>query len=190
VRIFLAVFPPPAAVDVAFRAIETLRRPGDGVSWVKRDNLHFTLRFLGELGADGLRRVSEAAREAAAERSAFGVKLGPPGAFPSAKRARVLWLGLSEGAEPFAQLAAALERSLARRGFAPEGRGFEPHLTLGRVRTPGRDWTSELIAAPSPDSDPAARFAVERLSVVRSTLSPGGSRYDLKSAAPLGAPSP
>ncbi len=187
-RCFLAVFPPPAAQAVAARAIDSLRRPGDGVSWVKPDNLHYTLRFLGEVGHDGARRAAEAAMEAAAGLAAFDVTLGGPGAFPRAKGARVLWLGLEHGAEPFVALARRLETSLARRGFAPEGRGFEAHLTLGRVREPGRDWSAPLAAAGTPAGDPAARVTVDAIACVESTLSPRGSIYRVWERAPLARP--
>jgi len=185
-RLFVAVFPPAATQALAASVGESLRTPNDGVSWVKGANLHYTLRFVGHVGQDGARRVREAAGEAARAHAPFGLKLGPPGAFPTARQARVIWLGTLEGAEPFAQLATTLERGLARRGFAPEGRPFTPHLTLGRVRTPGRDWTEALIRARPVDHEAAARFGVEELCVVRSTLSPRGSRYEMLEVARLG----
>ncbi len=184
-RIFLAVFPPAAAQDLAFGVIEGLRRPGDGVSWVKRDNLHYTLRFLGEIGEDGLRRATEAAREAASGGPAFDAMLGACGAFPSAKRARVLWLGLAAGEEPLLGLARRLETALARRGFAPEGRDFSAHLTIGRVREPGPDWGARLAAVKSLEGGRDAGFRVSALSVMKSTLSPKGSIYEVIAAAPL-----
>lgn len=183
-RIFLAVFPPSEAQGLAAAAIDKLRSAGDGVSWVKRDNLHYTMRFIGDVGEDGARRVAEAAREAAAAHDGFGVALGPPGAFPTAKKARVIWLGLNTGNEPFAQLAHSLEQSLARRGFEPEEREFSAHLTLGRVREPGRDWTAKLLEAGAPEGD-AARFAVSEIAVVESQLSPGGSIYNVRERAKL-----
>jgi len=186
VRLFLAVIPPAGTQALAAGVIDRLRRPGDGVSWVKRENLHYTLRFIGEVGEDGARRIEEAAREAAAACPPFGAILGPPGAFPNGRRARVIWLGLSEGHEPFALLARALERALAKRGFAPEGRDFTAHLTLGRVREPGRDWTADLAAIAAPDG-PAARFGVEAIDVVASRLSPGGSVYTVRARAELAA---
>lgn len=183
-RIFLAVFPPLATRKLAATVIEKLRRPGDHVSWVAPENLHFTLRFIGEVGDDGLRRIEEAAREAAAAHRAFGVALGPPGAFPTAKRARVLWLGLQQGSEPFARLAGSLEDALAKRGWQPESRDFSAHLTLGRVREPGFDWTPALTRIVAPEG-PDARFAVEAIDVVESQLSRGGSIYTVRSRAPL-----
>ena len=91
-RIFLALFPSPAVQEAAHRIIERLRRPDDDVSWVKRENLHYTLRFMGELDEEGVSRVIAAGRLGVAERPPFTASLGKVGAFPGAHRARVLWL--------------------------------------------------------------------------------------------------
>jgi 2'-5' RNA ligase len=182
-RLFLAVFPPPEVQGVVFAAAESLKRASDGVSWVKRENLHYTLRFMGELGADGARRVGEGADEAAAAGSPFAAALGSLGAFPTARRARVLWAGMTEGAEPLTRLARSLEAALKKRGFDAADHPFSPHLTLGRVRDPRHDWTDRLAAVPL---DPAAtRFTVDRLCVVESRLSPKGSTYTTLHEAPL-----
>ncbi len=191
-RLFLAVFPPPEVQRAAFALIERLRRPGDEVSWVKQENLHYTMRFLGEVGEDGARRATEAAREAAARSTAFRAALGGLGAFPSPRRARVLWLGMSEGAEALVALARDLEQALDRRGFAPEGRRFTAHLTLGRVREPrggGRaeaDWSRALDEARGEVAGPP--FTVDRISVVESRLNPKGSIYTVRADGVLAAP--
>lgn len=182
-RLFLAVFPTPEAQAVAARATDALRatRGGNSVSWVKRENLHFTLRFLADQDDAGLARALLAAREAAAARAPFEVALGGLGAFPTAKRARVLWAGLEDGAEAMRKLSVTLEKALAKHGFPAADHDFEPHLTLGRVRTPA-DWTERLVKAASPE----VRFKVERIVLVQSALAPGGSRYDVVGEAPLG----
>jgi 2'-5' RNA ligase len=182
-RLFLAVFPPAAVQRAAHAASEALRRPGDSVSWVKPDNLHYTLRFLGELGEEGARRAGEAAAEAAATERAFEATLGGLGAFPDARRARVIWMGMTAGAEPLERLARTLEGALRKRGFDPADRPFSAHLTLGRVRTPGSDWTPRLAAARVEPS----RFVVDRMVVVQSQLTPKGSNYTVRSEAALGA---
>jgi len=184
-RIFLAVFPSPPAQQAAFAVSEQLRRPGDGVSWVKRDNLHYTLRFMGELDEGDVTRVTEAAREAAAAQASFAARLGEVGAFPSVRRARVLWLGLSIGAEPLVALAERLERALVARGFEPAGRPFSAHLTIGRVREGGADWSAALAAWVAGAAAPAPAFTVGRLSVVQSTLARGGSIYQVRADAAL-----
>jgi 2'-5' RNA ligase len=179
-RLFLAVFPPRAVQDAAAGVIDGLRKDRDGVSWVRRENLHYTLRFLGELGEDGARRAGAAAREAASAHAAFEASLDGPGAFPSAAKARVLWLGMREGADLLVALARTLEQALRTRGFDRAERPFAPHLTIGRPRTVA-DWAQRLESAPALD----ARFRVSELLLIESTLSPGGSRYDVRERAPL-----
>jgi 2'-5' RNA ligase len=179
-RLFIAVFPPPEVQTAAHRASDPLRLGHDAVAWVRPENLHYTIRFLGEQDAAAARRAEAAMREAAASRSRFGASLGGFGAFPSARRARVLWIAMLQGAEPMRLLATAVEASLAREGFEPADQAFEPHLTVGRVRAPG-DWTARLIDAPTTE----ARFQVDRLWLVRSTLAPAGSRYERVAEAPL-----
>jgi 2'-5' RNA ligase len=182
-RIFLAVFPPAAVQRAAHAVGERLRAAGDGVSWVKADNLHYTMRFIGDVGEDGARRVGEAATAAAAKHRAFDATLGGVGAFPNAKRARVIWLGLARGGPELEALARGLETELRARGFDRADKRFTAHLTLGRVRDFGADWTGRLDAVPA--LDPAPGFRVDRLLVVRSQLNPKGSIYTVETESHL-----
>lgn len=187
-RTFLAVFPSPPVQEAARRVIERLRFPDDDVSWVRRENLHYTLRFLGDLDEDGVSRLIAAARRGAAERSPFTATLGGAGAFPSARRARVLWLGLSEGAESLTALASGLEQALRDQGFDAAERAFSPHLTLGRVRRREQDWSARLAGvAATLERGWAPAFTIDRVVVVESTLSPGGSIYRVRAEAALAA---
>src|SRR5512134_1285875 len=124
-RLFIAVFPPPDVQQAAYRAADPLRIGHDAVAWVKRENLHYTMRFLGEVDDAAAERAAGAMREAAATRQRFGAALGGFGAFPSAKRARVLWVGMVQGAEPMRLLASALDEALTRHGFEPADQAFE-----------------------------------------------------------------
>ncbi|MFN8587923.1 MAG: RNA 2',3'-cyclic phosphodiesterase [Candidatus Eisenbacteria bacterium] len=181
-RLFFAVFPPPEAQVAAARASDALRatRGGNSVSWVRRDNLHFTLRFLGEQDDAGFAAAESALRDAARSQAACSLALGGLGAFPNAKRARVLWAGLTSGEAELRKLSKALESALGKHGFAPSDHDFEPHLTLGRVRTPA-DWSERLAKTPAP----TARFRVDKLLLVQSVLAPGGSKYDVVAEAKL-----
>jgi RNA 2',3'-cyclic 3'-phosphodiesterase len=189
-RIFVALFVPDAVRDAVVDAIESLRRPGDGVSWVKPENLHYTLRFTGALGEDGTRRVGEAVDEAARRHSPFELALGGLGCFPPKGVPRVLWTGASLGAEPLEAYARDLEQGLRGRGFDRADHPFRAHLTIGRVRdarggpalAPSRDWREALAAV----ALQAPAFRVERVAVVHSQLSPKGSMYTVLRQAVLG----
>jgi len=179
-RLFIAVFPPPDIQTAAYRAADPLRPGHDAVAWVRRENLHYTMRFLGEVDEASAANAAAAMRDAATNRAKFGASLGGFGAFPSAKRARVLWIGMLQGAEPMRLLASALDASLKRHGFEAADEGFEPHLTVGRVRAPG-DWTTRLLDAPTVE----ARFQVDRLRLMKSVLALGGSKYETVEEAVL-----
>lgn len=170
-RLFIAVFPPPAVQAGVDRAAAPLldRQPG---AWVRPRNLHFTLRFLGACDEAAIEPATRAMHAAVAGRPAFAVELRGCGAFPSPQRARVIWRGVGRGAAALEGLAAALESALVGEGFAPAAQPFAAHLTLGRPRQQG-DWSARLGAA-SPDP---ITFPVERIALVSSELAAGGSRY-------------
>ena len=173
-RLFIAVFPSPEVQAIAHRAAAPLRVGGrDAVSWVSANNLHYTMRFLGDIDESAAVRAVEAMRAAATAHTRFGATLGGFGAYPTAKKARVLWIGMLQGAEPMRLLATSLEQALRKQKFERADDAFEPHLTVGRVRTPG-DWTTRLIDTPTGET----RFQVDRLLLVKSTLAAGGSRYE------------
>lgn len=180
-RLFIAVYPPPEVQQAAHAAAAPLRSPRDGVTWVAPEQMHYTMRFLGECDEAQLTRAREAMRAAAAAHARFGAALGGFGAFPTAKRARVLWIGLLQGSEAMRLLSGTLEEQLAAQGFEPSEQEFEPHLTVGRVRTPA-DWTARLIEA----SVPEARFQVDRLALVRSTLQAEAAVHETIAFAGLG----
>jgi RNA 2',3'-cyclic 3'-phosphodiesterase len=184
-RLFFAVFPPPEIQQGASRVIEAMHRYGDGVSWVKPENLHYTLRFLGEVEDEhaGRAAAAAAAAEAAAGTRAFTATLGELGAFPNAARARVIWLGMREGGDELVGIARDLERALVARGFGKADKPFSPHLTLGRVREARRDWSATLARPRLPD--PSPRFLVRRICLVESWLSAQGSIYSVRAEARL-----
>lgn len=184
-RIFLAVFPSPEVQQTAARLGEVLREEALRVAWVQRENLHFTLRFLGEIDADGVRRAAEAAQETASAHAAFECELGGIGSFDS-PRARVLWLGLIRGGPQLVALADSLAAALARRGFELDRRRFSPHLTIGRMPATPKDPTPRSPGAGALPTGERA-FVVSRIALVESRLHPGGSIYRVLEEAPLGA---
>jgi RNA 2',3'-cyclic 3'-phosphodiesterase len=174
-RVFIAVFPPNEVVDGLAALVERVRRPGDGISWVKPANLHYTLRFLGELEERRAEAACRAAAQAVIGLAPFAAALGAPGAFPDFRRPRVLWIGLDAGREPLELLARSLDEALRREGFGPPDKPFRAHLTLGRVREPGGGGGG--VAGGLSGERAPGRFTVAALTVVHSTLDPRGSVY-------------
>lgn len=170
-RLFVALWLPDGLRRAALARLEELRRGSIRVRWTKPEQLHLTLKFLGETPAAELPGIEEALARTAAAASPIHLNLAAGGVFPPAGPPRIIWLGL-EPEKDLATLAAAVEQSLAPLGFAPEKRRFRPHLTLGRAE-PGAVFRRELLAAPL-DTQPGT---VAALSLVQSELRPGGAVY-------------
>jgi 2'-5' RNA ligase len=169
VRTFVAIFPPPEVREEVLSAARLLRL-GDRIRWVKAENFHLTLRFLGDVQEENLGGVCAALEKVCAGHAPFDIGLLGLGAFPSARRARILWAGVGEGSEQLRSLARGLDVALASLGFEGEVLPYTPHFTLGRVR--GRPARLEL---PSGIGD--YRFGAGSLELVESSLDPGGAAY-------------
>jgi 2'-5' RNA ligase len=131
-RAFVAIVPPPDALTGVGTLSATSRERVDGGRWTTAEQWHLTLQFLGN-HAD----LDVCAGALASLAIAPGnVALGGVGAFPTARRARVLWVGVRAGAAWLAQASAAVGALLRPVGHAPEEREFHPHVTLARFRTP------------------------------------------------------
>jgi len=132
-RLFVALpIAEPARSEVA-GLLRRLRSEEWPVRWIHEDGLHLTLKFFGEVAVERLEVIAEALRFAVPGTGPLPLTLGAPGAFPSPRRPRILWLGLV--APPALELLQdRFERSTEAIGFPPEGAPFHPHLTLGRLR--------------------------------------------------------
>lgn len=104
-------------------------------SWVSSPNLHLTLKFLGNFPHKKLDSVAEAFRNSVQNISAFDVELNELGAFPKIDRPQILWLGLTGDLGTLQKMVLSIEDCFGNIGFAKERRAFEPHITVGRLRS-------------------------------------------------------
>jgi 2'-5' RNA ligase len=183
-RIFVAV-----ELDAPLRqAITDLERrledAGARLRWVKPENLHFTLRFLGHISDAQLNRVKTAARAAAQGVAAFRIALAGLGAFPNARRPQVVWVGIGKGGDNLRDLAERLDDTLARQRFPKEPRGFQPHLTLARVKEP-RLWGDIGPVLGQFERVEVGEQEVRSLLVMESLLRPQGAIYTQVEEVPL-----
>jgi 2'-5' RNA ligase len=185
-RSFVAVFPPESVLA----ALAELRRKLDlslpGVRWIAPENLHFTLRFFGDLTREERTRAAEVLDAVVPARRVFPVELAGIGVFPHWRRPRVLWVGASEGSEALVDLSRALEQGFREAGLGRADKPFVPHLTVGRWRE----------GAPAPPEDAPTRwssiggvgaFPVVEVALIQSVLGPKGSTYSPLHRAELGA---
>lgn len=137
-RLFIALAPPPSALDDLDGACAPFRASRADLRWTSREAWHVTLAFLGEVSDVSLARLEPRLERAARRHPVFGLSFAGAGAFPAARRATVLWGGLAGDRRALADLAATVSAA-ARRAGAPSGdagRKFRPHLTLARCRVP------------------------------------------------------
>lgn len=132
IRAFVGVRIDPDVAQKISVVQSQLKRNLEGIRWVARENLHFTLKFLGPVEEEKIAPASEALEGALRPFPRFSILARGIGAFPDIRRARVLWVGL-EGSS-LAPLAAGVEAALEAIGFGREKRGFKSHLTIGRWR--------------------------------------------------------
>lgn len=198
VRLFFAIWLPEPVLD-QIQSLQERLRAAAGIRWAGRTNLHCTLRFLGEQPPKALKRLEQAAQEAAAQIRPFQFEAASVGVFPVRGEPRVVWVGVRSGAEALVALATELDHRLRTAGFGPPDKPFRPHLTIGRAsRNSAGSWSGRgpaSGAAPSLASLLAqeAEFSagwvpVSSFALVSSQLNPAGAVYTTIRTFPLGAP--
>lgn len=181
-RTFVALNLPQVERARLHDALAPLRDRGLPVRWVAAEALHVTLRFLGDTEADAVPHIDRVLAEAAARRSPLTLEIAGLGAFPSLRRANIIWIGVGQNPALNA-LQKHLEPALSRLGFPRETRPFRPHITVGRIRGDSRaidiDRIRELV-------DYSASVEVATVDLMQSHQSSAGSRYELLVSRRLG----
>jgi 2'-5' RNA ligase len=184
IRAFVAVPVEDAVVRRRLAGARSLLPELRGVRWIPEGQLHFTLKFLGEIEDGRVEDAKSATAKAVAGIAPFRLALEGLGTFPPQGPARILWTGCGDGAEALSALAAAVEEAFASEGFPRDERPFSPHLTLARVRDPeaGRRLSRALASVPR---EPFGVVAVPGLVLFRSDLTARGPEYSELSRAAI-----
>jgi RNA 2',3'-cyclic 3'-phosphodiesterase len=172
-RTFIAVEVPEDAKKNIGEYIESLNSLIPGIKWVAPENLHFTVKFLGEIEEAKFVEVRQCVEAVSREFGPFSMGLSGIGFFPGRERPRVVWIGADGGADILLDLFHELERCLEKIGFDLDDKPFSPHLTIGRAKKFGKVG----IPGTLPDFDPL-QFEVNGISIMKSTLTPGGPIYE------------
>lgn len=187
-RLFVAIDLPEDVRESLGRLQSDLRRHDlPGLRWTRPEGVHLTLKFLGETPASSLAAIESALARAVRGAQPFRLALGAPGTFGNRRGPRVLWVDVEGDVKPLQQLQAAVERELAAAGFAPEERGFSPHLTLARVPQPSPPGLAERVSrALAAVAAPRGEIEVTELLLMRSRLQPSGAVHSRVAAFPWG----
>jgi 2'-5' RNA ligase len=163
---------------------EALRATDGQLKLVDLELLHTTLKFLGDTEEALVPDIVAIMAKAVGGIAPFTVTLRGSGSFPSPARINVVWIGL-EGAGPLAAIAAALERDLEALGFPPEGRRWQPHLTIARVKG-ARNLDRVRAAIDAYASEDFGSAMIDRVRLKRSVLRPEGPEYSTVADVALG----
>ena len=188
IRVFVAVELPPKVRNALADLIEQLKDTQiPGLRLVRPEGIHLTLKFLGDVPKSQVESIVAAVSQAAQASKAFALELGQPGVFPNRNASRVLWVGIGGDLSPLLALHQQVEVALATLGFAEDRRGFNPHLTVARIRDGSskadRQRAAEAIF--STRVQPGLHIEVDSISLMQSTLLPDGAVYESIASMPI-----
>ena len=188
IRSFIAVELPGELKQALARLQEKLKSAGSvPVKWVAPENIHLTLKFLGDINPGITGKITLELEKAARDTHPFDIQVSGLGVFPDMNRVQVIWIGLAGELEKLGRLQKHIEANLIPLGFPAERRPFTPHLTIARVRDYARPddrlKLGKLIAGTSFDTK--YRIDVKAIHLIKSQLTREGPIYSRISTVTL-----
>jgi len=169
-----------ALVDVS----RELGQAGGKMRWTKRENLHVTLKFLGDTPQEEVAEVCRLLGEATTDMAPFRIEVKGLGCFPTPNRPRIIWAGVGEGTAELERLNERLETRLREAGYPGEHRRYVPHVTLGRFLRRGLTGLGPLIEERR--EEVYGEFVAKGITYYLSELDRGGPAYAVLARIPLG----
>jgi len=175
IRTFIAVSISEEARKAVAQMIVSLQEFGSGIRWVKPENLHLTLKFLGDIEEENLPKLEEAMNSSTEMIKPFKYELVNVGCFPNYKRPRVLWIGVEDSEDRLLLLHQNIESEFTKQDFPKESRKFTPHLTIARVKDFRK--CESVISKFSDYNFGSHKNVVEEVLLMKSNLYPSGAKY-------------
>jgi 2'-5' RNA ligase len=175
VRAFIAIKVTPLPIILNFE--QDIENTGAKVKLVEPENIHITLKFLGDIDEEIVPKVEQIIKEVVTEYKPFTLKLKGTGFFPNRNYLKVLWVGIHD-TKALETLASDLNKQLVTLGFKQDRRGFSPHLTIGRVKSAKNKNLLLNIVEQYHDVD-FGEETVSSIKFMKSTLTPQGPIYSV-----------
>ena len=175
-RLFICVNLSDILKEQISEYLYSARRNYRTIKWVRPENLHITLKFLGDTPVNKVDKIKEILSYVAESNSEFTLELSGTGVFPGLNRPRVVWLGISGGVKNLKEIRNSLGEEMEKIGFPMENRDFKGHITLGRVKRFEKKFKGILQDI---QLDKLYRQQVKSIDLMKSTLLPGGPVYDI-----------
>lgn len=175
VRSFIAIELPEDLKHGIFAATEKLRALNSDVKWVSLENLHLTVKFLGDTAEEMLENISKRLLSISERHAPFLLNFIGAGSFPDMRKPRVIWIGISESRE-FMNLHNDIENAMTEFGFQKDNRRFSLHLTIGRVRSL-KNVSTVMKEFSTLEQMDFGKIEVKNIALMKSDLRPNGSVY-------------
>jgi 2'-5' RNA ligase len=185
IRTFIAFELPPGVIALLGNVQPELKRLKIRVRWVRPENIHLTLKFLGNISPEDIDQIGTAMAAAAADFSPVTVSVRGLGVFPGIKRPRVIWVGLSGDIRSLLALQHRLEEKLAEAGFPKDKKSFKAHLTLGRIKQAANPATIRQMITDYAGLS-SEEFTFNQVILFKSDLKPSGAVYSKLKQTKLG----
>lgn len=183
-RMFIALQPPSLLRATIWQGFDPVRGLAPRARWVSVDNIHLTLKFLGNVDVGALPSLGADLGRVAVTHRQFDVLVAGAGRFPASGRARVIWAGTVAGQDQTIALARAIDQAVAPLGFEPERRPMQTHLTVARVGPDGLSSEAQAALA-GLDGVRWGGFAAAEMLLMESVLRPAGPIYRVVERYPL-----
>jgi 2'-5' RNA ligase len=181
-RLFIAVNLPEELKKEIGKFIGELKKTSTPLKWVEQENLHLTLKFLGEVKKEKVPRIIESLKSVGKTEALFELCLQGCGSFGS----RVIWIDAVQGTKECCDLAGKIDQSMAALGFTKEERAYTVHLTIGRSKGANRQLLGPLFEVMDKNKDKFfGRWQVTSFELIESTLTPKGPIYKTVEIFPL-----
>jgi len=178
IRAFIAVEINNQVKQKISNLISILKKSDSDAKWATEDQMHLTLKFLGNVNKDKIQEISDAMSVISNNFKSFAVSFSEIGAFPDTSHPRVIWLGIDKGAKDLKMLNDKTEAALKKLGFAEESREFEPHLTLARIRS-SKNISNLIKLIGEISCDIGDEVPIHKLTLFQSSLNPKGAVYSV-----------
>lgn len=176
IRTFIAIELPENIISSILKVQDGIRSYGLKASWVRRENIHLTLKFLGDINTSDIENIGKEIVEAAKEYPPLNLTAKGMGVFPSIKRPRVIWIGITGQIHRLMVLQKTLDKRLETIGFPRENRPFKGHLTIGRIKRK-IDSQRLMTAFREFGEFESETFTANKLVFFKSELNPSGAIY-------------
>jgi len=156
---------------------DDLKKTNVTMQLVKPENIHITLKFLGNVPVEDIKDIQDAIEEDISEFTSFPVSFQNIGVFPNPQYPRIIWVGIEKGREELSLLNTKIENSISRFSLHQENRKFQPHLTIARVRS-HKNHKRLVNTIEELKNIKAGEMLAEEIFLMKSVLKPQGAQYN------------